>query len=200
MENIKKEFCLSITFDCNWNCSYCVADTHNNNITIKDVLDNIKHIEHGSEVTITGGEPGLVNESDMELIFQKLREKECKIDITTNGLFIKKYQKYYNEIESYLYHCSDKLLDLEIYDDPDNKIEYMIVIDDLNINNLDSFLENAPIYIRLDAAYSLMNGKSSLSKKNILNIIKKYKTYIKPEHIKHLTSAYNDLVSAMMLK
>ena len=62
MKSEQKEFCLYITFKCNWSCDYCIMDTHN----IKEpenILDLVNNIPLNSKGCITAGEPGMASPS-----------------------------------------------------------------------------------------------------------------------------------------
>lgn len=196
-------YCVPITFECNWNCSYCIVDTHQKQ-KIKDaeVLKTLDNIESNTEVTITGGEPGLVDETQMRKIFDKLIEKKSIINVTTNGLFLKRYPIYYNNIDSYIYHCSEDLTSRDfIINDPDHKIIYTVVIDDNNIKNLEAFIDfvqSNNIYVRLDAALDI-GSKSFLSKRNIFTIIGQYRHYIKYQDLKHLIGDTNDIFNSEII-
>ena len=195
-------YCVPITFECNWDCQYCIVDTHNKrSINDDEVLNSLQNIREYSNVTITGGEPGLVNNDQMSKIFDILIAKKSIINVTTNGLFLKRYNRYYHLIDSYIYHCSENLIDIDIVDDPDHKVQYTVVIDDDNIQNLESFINfvtSKNIYVRLDAALNI-GSKSFLSKKNIFKILKEYKQYIKPQHIKHLVGDINDIFNSEII-
>ncbi len=170
-------YCFSITFECNWNCEYCIVDTHNKNKPIidYDYINNIiNKIPQGSNCSFGGGEPGMANSELIEYLFNKLEKKNCKISITTNGLFMKLYPEYYNRIVSYFYHCSENIVidDINFYKDIDNKIEYMIVVSDNNIKRLESFLE-----FYKDINITLYSARRSPIKKegNTLSIRNDYK-------------------------
>jgi len=195
-------YCVPITFECNWNCQYCIVDTHNKrSINDDEVLNSLNSIKEYSKVTITGGEPGLVDDVQMRKIFDILIDKKSIINVTTNGLFLKRYNIYYHLIDSYIYHCSENLIDVDIVDDPNHKVQYTVVIDDNNIKNLKTFINfvtSKNIYVRLDAALNI-GSKSFLSKKNIFKILKEYKQYIKPQHIKHLIGDTNDIFNSEII-
>ena len=55
----KKEYTIYFTCKCNWNCNYCIMDTHNIKNEPKNILENINNIEDNLFVSISGGEPGL---------------------------------------------------------------------------------------------------------------------------------------------
>jgi hypothetical protein len=119
-------------------------------------------------------------------IISKLKEKQCSIEVNTNGLFISKYSKFfYDDIHSFFYHCSENLdpdTEIEIYNDPDNKINYMIVVTDNNLKNLDNFLKKYNfIKFNVLAGAITYYSKIGLSKINGIRIWNKYKNIITPE-------------------
>ena len=62
--NKQNEFVIPVTFKCNWNCSYCaIRNTHDfrDNVSIESIYRSIEQVESDSNVTITGGEPGLLD-------------------------------------------------------------------------------------------------------------------------------------------
>ena len=51
---------INITYKCNLKCPYCsMKQRLNENISEQEVLSLLKNVESGSEVTLSGGEPGL---------------------------------------------------------------------------------------------------------------------------------------------
>ena len=81
-----REYTLYLTFKCNWKCSYCITDTHNQ-IEPQDIIEKIKDIENDSFVSISGGEPGLASEETVRLTFELLTKKNCKIHLNTTEHF-----------------------------------------------------------------------------------------------------------------
>ncbi|RLA76997.1 MAG: hypothetical protein DRG78_18055 [Epsilonproteobacteria bacterium] len=190
-----KEFCLSITFECNWDCEYCVATTHEKEkIQEEELLKTVNMIDNNMAVTLTGGEPGLIKKELLDKIIIILLDKKCRIDVVTNGLFLKKFPEYYDTVEDYLYHVS---IDMETPGDiidfynPKDKIDYMVVVTDKNMDNLEDYLNATDKYIQIHGAYTLP-GKIGLSKFNTLKLIQKYKNYIKKEDLKFLISTYHE--------
>ena len=59
----------------------------NENISEQEVLSLLENVESGSEVTLSGGEPGLCERKFIFKIFRILLEKNTKIKVNTNGLF-----------------------------------------------------------------------------------------------------------------
>jgi organic radical activating enzyme len=77
--------------------------------SIEKVLKEIDSFENNSSVTLSGGEPGMLSESDLNIIIKKLQDKNIIIDLVTNGLFLEKHQKYIHYIDEILYHCIEDL-------------------------------------------------------------------------------------------
>jgi len=172
------EYCITITYKCNWFCDFCIIDTHNQKeIEFDRIKKLLKCIKPNSNVSITGGEPGLADKKIVEYVIKELEKLKSKININTNGLFLHKYKEYLKKIDSIYYHCSENLNNYvnPVIDDNVKDIEYMIVVSDNNIHNLDNFLDiNSDKLIRVTGADNILN-KVVLSKKNILktyNIIK----------------------------
>lgn len=191
-----KRYSIITTRKCNWSCPYCITDTHghDSDITFDDIKAKLEQIEPNSEVSLSGGEPGLIEPEVIDYIFTELVKKNSDITVLTNGLFFKKYAfKYDKYISDYLYHCSENL-DLKdevlvpIDINPD-KIEYMIVVSDNNIHNLEKFLELHPTVetvFSADATMVLGEMGHSLSKKNALQIAKKFKNRLNKKSIRYL--------------
>ncbi|MCD8287569.1 MAG: radical SAM protein [Porphyromonadaceae bacterium] len=84
---------LSISSACNLNCIYCYATARKESrypkMTLDDykrVIDGICKINPNVSFTLTGGEP-LLNK-ECFAIAAYIREKNCDVDILTNGTFI----------------------------------------------------------------------------------------------------------------
>jgi len=184
-----KNYCLVLTYKCNWYCEYCSIDTHNNKKEKKfdQILKEIDQIEPYSDVTLSGGETGLVSKNKLDIIFNLLEKKYCEININTNGLFMEKYYNiYYDRVTDFYFHVSENLDNAFIrYNDPDKKIRYLIVVVDNNMKNLDSFLNK-----NNDVKFTIYGGdshmRSNLKKINGLKIWQKYKDIIDPESFKYL--------------
>ena len=72
---IDNEYAVTITYKCNWSCEYCAIRNNHDykpNLTHEDVLEKLKLIPENSNVTIFGGEPGLVEREKMEIYIQFL--------------------------------------------------------------------------------------------------------------------------------
>ena len=191
-----------IITECDWDCSYCIVDTHSQpHITFEQIKNRIDLIPDHTMCSITGGEPGLLKKDVLDYVIDKLLKKSCKICINTNGLFLRKYPEYYQIIHDYFYHCSENLKDeniLEGFEDPDNKIIYMIVVTDDSYPRLESFLTkwsnvNMHVHAAQRSAKSIKHKNSTLSKKNAINIFRNYKHLINKEHAKYLLFSFEEL-------
>lgn len=186
-------YCLMATYKCNWDCPYCITNTHSQpDVTDEDILFKLNEIQPNSEVSLSGGEPGLISKENMEIIFNHLLEKNCKISVNTNGLFFKKYPEYNSLIDDYLYHFSENLdltKDHYIPEINKEKITFMIVVTNENYSRLDAFLEKyKEITFSIFAATknNLNDERYILSKRNSFEIYKKYKDRLDPDSIKYL--------------
>jgi organic radical activating enzyme len=107
-----KDIELPLTNKCNWHCNYCVVDIHNRpELPFEEVLSKVKDIEPGSEVTFSGGEPGILKREELELLIKILKDKNCVIDLLTNGLFFKRHMPLVHEFGKIHYHCVEYLPD-----------------------------------------------------------------------------------------
>jgi organic radical activating enzyme len=126
-------YVLHITKKCNWFCRYCIVDTHNSeDIYINDILKHIDNIPNNSVVNLSGGEPGILSSDKLNLIFNKLRIKECEININTNGLFFKNHKNLDKYISNYFYHLSEDLYD----------IPFINYISDIDLKLLENIRDN----------------------------------------------------------
>lgn len=165
---MKQEICICVTFKCNWDCEYCMVNTHNTKeITFDTIKFNLDKCEHGSTVSLSGGEPGAAPREVIEECFRVLTEKECRIQVNTNGLFFTNYPQYLHLCSSFFYHCSENLdKPINIPPVPSSKVNYVLVITDKNISRLESFINMYKhITFSIVLAYPNMNG-SHLSFKN----------------------------------
>lgn len=170
---IKNEYAVTITYKCNWNCSYCAIKNkydYKETLTHDDILKKLDKIPNNSNVTLFGGEPGLVERKKLETYIKFLTNKNCALFLETNGTFIKNYPDLILLFKEVLYHCSENLESTEIIDcSKFTNIRYMLIIHDENINRLETFLtHNKNIKFDLIEAtypYPEMIGPT-LSKKN----------------------------------
>ena len=104
-----KEYAVTITYKCNWNCNYCAVKNkydYKENLTHEDVMNKLKIIPYNSDVTIFGGEPGLVEKEKNEKYICFLKKRNCRLFLETNGTFIQKYPELLCNFDEILYHCS----------------------------------------------------------------------------------------------
>jgi hypothetical protein len=98
----------------------------------------------GYTVTLSGGEVGSMKRTDIEYIIATLKDKGCKLNINTNGLFIKRYKDLCCHFETILYHCTEDLNDDDIIIDPDLNLQYLVIVTDNNFKRLGPFLDRYP--------------------------------------------------------
>ena len=179
-------YCVFTTFECNWNCPYCYCDTHSKSRTFEDVMNQLLVIEDGSTVTLTGGEPGLLTTEQLMTIIKHLRDKGCHVDVNTNGEIFK-HEEVIGEVDDILYHCSINMdIDDVINRDYMDRVDYLVVVTDNNIHNLQPFLEkHDEIDFKIIPARRAggIKGGDCLSKKNILTLVKKYRDRLTQENL-----------------
>lgn len=189
------EIDLKITTECNWNCEYCIVDTHNlPRRSFKEVIDKVYTIPKGSLVTLTGGEPGLMTPRELTIILDLLEDRLCEVRVNTNGLMFR-YKNLINRFKSVFYHCSENLdtnkrIENEFANVP---ITYMIVVTDNNVDKLEQFLNyNKHIIFMVQGAVDNGNG-IELSYFNRLKVWTKFKDVIQPSSKKYLLNKCTDL-------
>ena len=182
-----REYTLYLTFKCNWKCSYCITDTHNQ-IEPSSIIDKIKDIENDSFVSISGGEPGLASEETVRLTFELLTKKNCKIHLNTNGTFLKTFPQYLDYVNTISYHCfADEVNPFfRRFPELEYKMDYVITVTDQMMCDLETFFKiNQDIKFYVFSADMIIKSDGSvnnfLSKKNILKLYSKYKEYLNPE-------------------
>jgi len=174
-----KEYELVVTYKCNWKCKYCAVDTHNqDDLDLEDVFKKIEKIEDGSNVTLSGGELGMKKKKYLLPIIEALENKNCNLALNTNGLFIRTHPDLIKRFEYILYHCSENLTTIDhLPDSFDSSFtQYMIVVDDTNFKNLDSFLSRYPDIVFDIVPATLPEGikGTTLSYKNRVMIFTRY--------------------------
>lgn len=189
--NVENDYSILITTKCNWNCPYCAVRNKvdmNANCDTENIISRLKTIPEKSNITIFGGEPGLVQEDILEEYFKNLQEKECKIYIETNGMFFK-YPRLCEKTFEILYHCSQDLFEKEQIEKHDEyNVRYVIVVTDDNICRLGNFLE-----INRDILFDLIPSSffheqtgPILSEKRKHEIISKFSDRMTKESIKRM--------------
>jgi len=201
---------IFLTYKCNWDCKYCCVDTHSkNDIDINLIKELLKKIKSNSNVVLSGGEVGLLNLNIINYVIQKLKEKNCKIGINTNGLFIKKYFNILKRFFKYkiYFHCSEDLKEFYL---PKNNfihsisdllkfqnIDFLLIIDDENINRLETFLNK---YKKYNLKYSIIPATNDLKNSKITTLsIKNYKRLLKFKEFMTKESKYY-LINSIYLK
>ena len=134
---------LPVTYKCDWDCDYCCAFTHDQpDVIFSELIMTVDSIPPNSNVSITGGEPGLLTKSKLQEVIIKLRSKQCTIDLFTNGLFIKKHPELVDKVDRIVYHCLEYLSDDIQF--PNLSVDYIIVVnsedfDDNILNVMDRY-------------------------------------------------------------
>ena len=130
---------ITTTFKCNWTCDYCLVDTHNQpDHPFEKVLEEVNAIEPGTEVTFSGGEPGLLKREQLEQIIKILKDKDCPLDLLTNGLFIRRHEPLLKEFGIVMYHCiqdMNKDIEIEFPDLDQNHIRYTVIAESHNLTD-----------------------------------------------------------------
>lgn len=184
-------YTLYVTYKCNWRCDYCSEDTWNRP-RVDNLQEKLDSIHPNSDVSITGGEPGILPKDIMEDVINQLAEKNCIISVNTNGTFFKRFKYLDDKVDSYLYHCSEQLEDEEIIipDIDQSKIQYMLVITDDNMDRLEYYVSKYPKINFLVFGADNVIGKG-LSRKNGFEISRKFRGRIDEDsHIHLITSCW----------
>lgn len=195
-----QKFEIILTFKCNWFCDYCAVNTHNNNITSEEVIKKLNNVPENSEVTISGGEVGLLDEDLIVAYLKILNDKNCLINLNTNGLFIKRYKHLIEIFNKINYHCSENLsADDKILEISHKNVDYILIVNDINIKNLNTFLLKHKKMFTIIPATTPVTGiqdAPTLSKSNSINILKKYNKFLSKESKKYLLLGknYNDTI------
>lgn len=204
----EKEIELITNYSCNWNCDFCAVDTHNHKeITFEVLEEKLNIIDRnfkGWNVTISGGEPGMMSRDRIQYIIDRLKESNCSISLNTNGLFLKKYPDLAKYFDYVLYHCSENLdtdPDYESASKFQAKIDFMIVVSDNNIHNLDKFMKrNMDTTFHIVAATKADGGLPvTLSNKNRYSILGKKYPNISKESLKRLIVKEKDFGSIIYI-
>ena len=101
-----------ITERCNRKCEYCDVPTIENpkDIDIELFLKYTPIINNSKirYITLTGGEPGLLDEETLKIIFDNI---SCPVNVNTNGTFIERgyYDRWKNRIKLLSYHIIEEV-------------------------------------------------------------------------------------------
>lgn len=155
-----KNLCLTINTQCDWDCSYCIAETNlsaknitkkfrKNEETIfleaKDFIRNLntsKLKDQLRSITLTGGEPGLLPSNKLLDLIGTAKNQGITIDINSNGRIFKllkepKFEEVASCISSIDWHLFPNLhSDLNSIKDKLNKVAQKALL-----IKVDSFLE-----------------------------------------------------------
>ena len=143
---------IDATLDCNWSCSYCPygeKEYDKHEVGDKKYIENINksNIPKYTNVTITGGEPGIKSKEFFNNLFDFLRGNHNIININTNGMFIDKgyYDLFYDDIKKCYLHIVQEI-DEDIGSNNLKYCEYdkvmpLIIVHNKNIDILETFLK-----------------------------------------------------------
>lgn len=191
-------YCLTVTYKCNWHCDYCCVDTHNQpEPTIDRIMELADRVRPGTHVSLTGGEPGLMDEDLLIKLLDMFEAKNCVVGVNTNGLFFIKYPHHMHRINDYRYHCSEDLTNTiykpEGYENLN--IKFLIVVTDKNFPRLEKFLDkNKDIdFVIYSADQHPVNGQpgQKLSPANRIKLYQQFKDRIRLDQIEYLFSKNN---------
>ena len=189
IQAIDGEYEVELTHECNWHCPYCAIDVHNLPVlTHIDIVAKLNKIPSKSVVTLSGGEPGLISRDELDYVIMHLREKNCKLNLNTNGTFIAKYPSLLSQFEEIVYHCSEDLDPEKINKVNHCNVRYMIIVNDSNVYKLDAFLDMNR-HIQFDIVQATYNNKGDgveLSNVNRNMILRKYAKRMTKESARRL--------------
>lgn len=187
-------YCIMVTFDCNWDCSFCITDTHSQpTVTFEMLKEKIDEVLPNSEVSLSGGEPALLSKESLSYCIAELKKKNCEITVNTNGLFFIRHPEFINDIDYFYYHCTEDLditKGINLKNVPFGKTEFMMVLTDDNFNNLEWFLDEYPeIEFKVTSAdQTFVKGTmgTKLSKMNGIRVWHKFKDRISADSMMFL--------------
>jgi len=197
IEAQENEIELVVTYYCNWKCDYCCVDTHSKPfISPEDIDKKLEKVIPGYNVTLSGGEVGLLPVEQIEHIIEELEKKTCRISLNTNGYFLRKHAHLAKYFEYILYHCSEDLIKDPDYksveefkrNNPEVVVDLMLVVTDNNIHRLAEWLDrNKDNVFHVVAATQPEDGMDvTLSNKNRYWIMKQQFPNISQESMKRL--------------
>lgn len=194
----RPQYAITLTYKCNWNCDYCAVRNSvdwKDDVSDYDVFKKIDAVENGSVVTLFGGEPGVLNRSQVESFIERLQSKGCSLKLETNGLFIRRFPDIIDTFQEITYHCSQDLLPTDDIININHKnVKYMLVIHDKNIPNLESFLNSHPFpdkFYMVEATYPHEITGPTLSKQNKNRLLTRFSNRMSKEAIYRLIHGFD---------
>jgi organic radical activating enzyme len=181
MQRLRVE--LAVTFKCNWDCTYCLVDTHNQPTKPFSVVKAEAHaIPPYAEVTLSGGEPGLLPRAQLLEIISILRSKSCSVDLLTNGLFFNKHIDLIESFDKITYHCIESFECNTVIEYPamdQRRVTYALVVvdEDLQSGNLLQMLNKHP-----DIQFLILPDIRRMQKINLVSFMKFLKEHEKRLH------------------
>ena len=185
---------IFVNKECNLHCPYCFVKK----FPSKFCPEKIELPDSFREILILGGEPGLLDKKEVEILFEKLKGITQPISIATNGLFIKKYYDLYPNFQ-YVYHITDYKT---VYDLPN--ITNLIVVTSTNIDTVLKLVQdNMNINFSINEnlfehliSIPIVNKKylKLLTLPNVNKICKRYKNQSSlPKEVLYIIDAYEKI-------
>ena len=189
---IKNEYVLALTYKCNWNCSYCAVrngkdprpDAEN------DIFQRAETIPDNSNVTLTGGEPGLLSRELLENVISFFESKNCSLWMETNGIFLKNFPDLVKRFTEILYHCTENVGEndvvLRCYG-ADN-IRYLIIATDENCSRIGDFIRRNPglKFDIIPVSYPYEITGPALSSGNRYDVLFRYREFMTDDSKKRM--------------
>lgn len=134
-------------------------------------------LPEGIEVSVSGGEPGMLKHYQVSELIGRLKGKNCDMDLITNGLFIKRYPEFLHHFKQISYHCVEYIDDeIEHLDIDHPNVVYNIVVTKSNMDKLGEFFKRYPnIKFKLLAN---IRKHDNITVRDFLAVIKKHKDSI----------------------
>ena len=152
------------------------------------MIAKVKSIPNRSYVTLSGGEPGMIDRPYVLEIMQILADKSCIVNLNTNGLFLKRYPDIADTFNSIIYHCSEDLdKRIEIFKTR-CELRYMIVVNDDNFHKLKTFLtyNNNIKFDIVPASYDNEICRPTISSATRYKILSTFSSHMTPESIRRM--------------
>jgi len=174
---------INLTWECNWNCKYCIVDTHKRpRKKFEDLIQELENLPNGTSVTLGGGEPGMLSRDEITKVINLLNSKNIIMDLLTNGLFLKKYPHLLHNFKEVLYHCvedmrEDKEIEFPNFLDTSFDLYYVLVI--AREEDYKNILKYFKAYPDIKFVVNANTKKSeALGIGRFLKFIKKYENHI----------------------